>query len=410
MDIRINLDRLKDDIESLSQIGRAPKGGITRPSFSKVDLEARDWLKEKIKKAGLALRQDGAGNIFGRMEGKGKTIMAGSHIDTVINGGMFDGSVGVLSALECLRRIKEEDLRLSKPLELASFTDEEGNLVGDFLGSRAFTGLLNREILEKGLTQFGTPLTEILKGTEFTVNSIMETQQQRPDIEAFLEIHIEQGPVLEIENKPIGIVDCIAGKHYRWCSFLGRASHSGTTPLELRHDAFLGLADFALKSTQYVATKHYGNMVTIGKVNVRPGAFSIVPGQADFSLDFRSTSKVTLEKLEKSLFALAEDVASTRGLKFTSKIADKTEPVNIPPRIIDIMKEECKKLGYPFMILPSGAGHDAQILANVAEVGMIFIPCLDGISHSPQEMIKWEDLEKGANLLLHVLLSLARSS
>ena len=407
MDIRINLERLKEDIESLSRIGRDPKGGMTRPSFSKADLEARDWLKEKIKSAGLALREDGAGNIFGRMEAEGKTIMAGSHIDTVINGGMFDGSVGVLSALECLRRIKEENLHLSKPLEVASFTDEEGNLVGDFLGSRAFIGLLDREILERGLTQFRTPLSDILKGTEFTIDSIMEAHQQRPDIEAFLEIHIEQGTVLETENKSIGIVDCIAGKHYRWCSFLGEASHAGTTPLELRHDAFLGLADFSLKSTQHVATKHYGNMVTIGKISVRPGAFSIVPGQVDFSFEFRSTSKETLNELEKSLFALAEDIASTRGLKFTSKIVDKTDPVSIPPRILNIIKEENKKLEYPFTMLPSGAGHDAQILSSAAEVGMIFIPCEDGISHSPQEMIKWEDLEKGANLLLHVLLKLA---
>jgi len=407
MDIQINFDRLKEDIESLSKIGRDPNGGITRPSFSKADLEARDWLKEKIKKAGLALREDGAGNIFGRLEGKGKTIMAGSHIDTVINGGMFDGSVGVLSALECLRKIKEEDKQLSKPLEVASFTDEEGNLVGDFLGSRAFMGLLNREFLEKGLTQFGVPLADILRGTNFTLDTIMEAHQQKPDIEAFIEIHIEQGPVLETENKPIGIVDCIAGKHYRWCSFFGESSHAGTTPLELRHDAFLGLADFALKSTQHVATKHYGSMVTIGKIGVKPGAFSIIPGQADFSFEFRSTSKETLEELEKSLFDLAENIASIRGLKFTSKIIDKTEPVSLSPRLLTIMKEECKKLGYPFFTLPSGAGHDAQILAGAAEIGMIFIPCEDGISHSPQEIIKWEDLEKGANLLLHSLLRLA---
>lgn len=407
MDIKINLGRLKEDIESLSQIGRDPKGGITRPSFSKTDLEARDWLKEKIKTAGLMLREDGAGNIFGRIEGKGKTIMAGSHIDTVINGGMFDGSIGVLSALECLRRIKEEGLPHSKPLEVASFTDEEGNLVGDFLGSRAFLGLLNREILEKGLTQFGTSFTDILKRTEFTIDGIMEAHKQKPHLEAFLEIHIEQGPMLEAEDKPIGIVDCIAGKHYRWCSFYGMASHAGTTPLELRHDAFLGLADFALKSTQHVATKHYGNMVTIGKIGVRPGAFNIIPDQADFSFEFRSTSKETLDELEKSLFTIAEDIASTRGLTFSSTIVDKTDPVSISSRIINIIKEECEKLGYAFMKLPSGAGHDSQVLASVAEVGMIFIPCVDGISHSPKEMIKWEDLEKGANLLLHVLLRLA---
>lgn len=407
MDIRVNFERLKGDIESLAQIGRDPKGGITRPSYSKADLEAQEWLKEKIKAAGLLLRQDGVGNIFGRIEAKGKTIMVGSHIDTVINGGMFDGSVGVLSGLECLRRIKEEGLSLSKPLELASFVDEEGNLVGDFLGSRAFLGLLDREILEKGLTQFGVPFTEVLKGTEFTVESIMEAHKQRPEIEAFLEIHIEQGPTLEGENKPIGIVDSIAGKHYRWCVFLGKASHAGSTPLELRQDAFLGLADFALKSTQHVATKHYGSMVTIGKINVRPGAFSIVPGQVDFSFEYRSTSKETLEELEKSLMALAEDIASTRGLKFTSKIIDKTEPVKTSSRIVSMMKEECQKLKYPFMMLPSGPGHDTQILASAAEIGMIFIPCVDGISHSPAEMINWEDLEKGANLLLNVLLRLA---
>jgi N-carbamoyl-L-amino-acid hydrolase len=407
MDIRINLERLQKDIESLAQIGRDSQGGITRPSFSKADLEARDWLKERIASADLALGEDGAGNIFGRIEGEGKTIMAGSHIDTVINGGMFDGSIGVLAALECLRRIKEEGLKHSKPLEVASFTDEEGNLVGDFLGSRAFIGPMNQETLEKGLTPFGIPFTEILKGTEFTIQSIMEAHKQRPDLEAFIEIHIEQGPVLETENKSIGIVDCIAGKHYRWCSFIGKASHSGTTPLELRQDAFLGLADFALKSTQHVATEHYGSMVTVGRVGVKPGAFSIVPGQVDFSFEFRSQSKKTLEELKKTLFSLAEDIASTRGLHFSSKLVDETEPVNIPPRILKIMTEECEKLGYSHMTLPSGAGHDVQILASLAEPGMIFIPCLDGISHSPQEMIKWEDLEKGANLLLQVLLRLA---
>lgn len=407
MDIKVNFDRLKKDIESLSQIGRDPQGGITRPSFSKADLEARDWLKGRIESSGLALGEDGAGNIFGRKEGKGKTIMAGSHIDTVINGGMFDGSIGVLSALECLRRIKEENIPHSKPLEVASFTDEEGNLSGDFLGSRAFTGLLDQEMLEKGLTQFGVLLAEILEGTNFTIQSIMEAHEQRPDIEAFIEIHIEQGPVLETENKTIGIVDGIAGKHYRWCSFAGKASHSGTTPLELRQDAFLGLADFALKSTQYVATEHYGSMVTIGRVSVRPGAFSIVPGQVDFSFEFRSQSKKTLEELKKHLFSLAEDVASTRGLEFGSKLVDETEPVSIPARIQDIMKDECENLGYSSMTLPSGAGHDVQILASVAEPGMIFIPCVDGISHSPQEMIQWEDLEKGANLLLQVLIRLA---
>jgi len=408
MDIRINLDRLKMDIEELGQIGRDPNGGISRPSFSKADLEARQWLKDRITNAGLALRQDGAGNIFGRLEGTGKTIMAGSHIDTVVNGGMFDGSIGVLSALECLRRIIEEGFKTTKPLEVASFTDEEGNLVGDFFGSRAFIAPPNKDLLEKGKTQFGIPFVDVLKNTEFSIDSIMEAHKQRPETEIFLEIHIEQGPVLETENKAIGIVECIAGKNYRICHFLGEASHAGTTPFELRHDALLGLADFALKGTQYVATHHYGSMFTIGRVQVHPGAFSIVPGRVDFSMDFRSVSREILTELEKTLLSLANDVAATRGLQFSSIVVDKTDPVAIPKKILDMMKAETEHLGYEFMTLPSGAGHDAQIVASVAEPGMIFIPCEDGISHSPEERIKWEDLDKGANLLLQMLLKLAR--
>lgn len=403
----IDIERLKKDIEDLGKIGRDPNGGVSRPSFSKADLEAREWLKDRIQSAGLIFGQDGAGNIFGRIDAPGKAIMAGSHIDTVINGGMFDGSAGVLAALECLRRIKEENVPLKKPVELASFTDEEGNLVGDFLGSRAFVGSLDRKTLEEGQTQFGPPLTEILKGTEFSIDSIMEAHTQRPEVDAFLELHIEQGPVLEDEEKPIGIVDKIAGKNYWLCCFLGSASHAGTTPFELRRDAFLGLSDFALKATQYVATHHYGSMVTVGKVAVHPGAFSIVPGRVDFSLDFRSTSKETLEEMAQSLLSLAKDTSSTRGLEFQSKIVDRTDPVTIPDHIVNVMREECQALDYPSMTLPSGAGHDAQIMASIADVGMIFIPCEDGVSHSPQEKIKWDDLEKGTNLLLHTLVKLA---
>lgn len=408
MDTPIHIDRLKKDIIDLSKIGHEQDGGVSRPSFSKSDFEAREWLKDRFQSAGLNVRQDGAGNIFGRIEGEGKTVMSGSHIDSVINGGIFDGPAGVLSALECLRRIQEEKLPVTKPLEVASFTDEEGNLVGDFLGSRAFIGRTDRKILEEGITQFGLPFSEILKGTEFTVDSIMNAHKDQPELEAFLEIHLEQGPVLEAEDISIGIVDRLAGKNHWLCSFLGKASHAGTTPFELRHDAFVGLSDFALKSTQHVATHHYGSMVTIGKVIVLPGAFSIVPGRADFSLDFRSTSKDTLDTMAKTLLDMAKEVAATRGLEFSYRIIDTTEPALVAGRIINLLSEECGKLGYSNMTLPSGAGHDAQILAEVTDSGMIFIPCEDGISHSPEENIKWEDLEKAANLLLRALVILAR--
>jgi N-carbamoyl-L-amino-acid hydrolase len=407
MNILINIDRLKKDLEDLGRIGRDAGGGISRPSFSPADLEARGWLKKRIEEAGLGYRQDGAGNQFGRIEGRGKTVMAGSHIDTVPNGGMFDGAAGVLAALECLRRIREENVPVKNALEVASFTDEEGNLVGDFLGSRALMGLLDRDEIANGQTAYGLPFPDLLKRTEFSVESILEAHETRPDLEAYLELHIEQGPVLEDEGVPIGIVERIAGKHYRQCSFIGRAAHAGTTPLELRQDAFLGLSDFALKATQHAATRHYGSMVTIGRVILHPGSFSVVPARADFTFEFRSPDAATLKELESELFAIAADIASTRGLGFASRVVDQTSPVTVAPRLIAVMDEECHALGYPSMKITSGAGHDAQILAAAYDSGMIFIPCADGVSHSPAEKIDWDDLEKGANLLLRTLVRLA---
>jgi N-carbamoyl-L-amino-acid hydrolase len=407
MDIRINIDRLKHDLEELGRIGRDEHGGVNRPSFSPADLEARAWLRKNIEEAGLCYRQDGAGNQFGRLECAGRTVMAGSHIDTVPNGGMFDGAVGVLAALEAARRIVEEKVALTKAVEVASFTDEEGNLVGDFLGSRAFMGLLDENEVRNGRTSFGRPFRDVLGRTGFTAEGILSAHRDRPDLEAYLELHIEQGPVLEDEGLPVGIVERIAGKHYRQCAFVGESGHAGTTPLELRHDAFLGLADFGLKATQLVATRHYGSVLTVGKAALHPGSFSVIPGRADFTLEFRSADPEALAEIEKEVFALAEDIASTRGLMFASRVVDRTSPVEVAPRLVVLLEEECRVLGISSMRMTSGAGHDAQIIAGACDAGMIFIPSPDGLSHSPGETVCWDDLEKGANLLLRAILRLA---
>lgn len=407
MDIRINIDRLKHDLEELGRIGRDERGGVNRPSFSAADLEARAWLKKKIEEAGLCYRQDGAGNQFGRLECAGKTVMAGSHIDTVPNGGMFDGAAGVLAALEAARRISEEKTPLTKALEIASFTDEEGNLVGDFLGSRAFLGLVDEDEVRNGRTSFGVPFRDVMKRAGFTAGGIIGASKDRPELEAYVELHIEQGPVLEDEGIPIGIVERIAGKHYRQCAYVGESGHAGTTPLELRHDAFLGLADLALRATQLVATRYYGSVLTVGRAALHPGSFSVIPGRTDFTLEFRSSSPDAMATIEKDVFELAEDIAATRGLTFISKIVDRTAPVTVAPRLVSLIEEECRSLGYPSMRMTSGAGHDAQIIAAACDSGMIFVPSPDGISHSPGERVDWGDLEKGANVLLRTLLRLA---
>ncbi len=408
MNIRVDLPRLRRDLEELGRIGRDETGGVSRPSFSAADLEARAWLQKKMTEAGLCYRVDGAGNQFGRLECTGKTVMAGSHIDTVPNGGMFDGAAGVLAALEAARRIIEEKVPLSKALEVASFTDEEGNLVGDFLGSRAFMGLLDEGEVRSGRTSFGVPFGDVLKMAGFTADGILAARKDRPELEAYIELHIEQGPLLEEEGVPIGVVERIAGKHYRQCAYIGESGHAGTTPLELRHDAFLGLADLALRATQLVATKYYGSTLTVGRAALHPGSFSVIPGRADFTLEFRSASAESMAGIERDVFGLAEDIAATRGLAFLSKIVDRTTPVTVAPRLVDLIEKECRSLGYASMRMTSGAGHDAQILAGACDAGLIFIPSPDGVSHAPAERIDWDDLEKGANLLLRTLLALAR--
>ena len=406
----INLERLRRDLEELSRIGADPRGGVSRPSFSPADLEARSWFKEKLRQAALNIREDGAGNIFGRLEGKQQepVILIGSHLDTVINGGPFDGSCGVLAGLECLRTIKEKGLTPFYPVEVVAFTDEEGNIVGDFLGSRAFTGCLREELLREGQTHFGRPLKELLEIAGLSPDSILQACNEAPQVMAYLELHIEQGEILDLEEIPIGLVTRIAGKRLYYGSFVGRSSHAGPTPLELRRDAFLGLADFALRSTRLVASQYEDGRLTIGRVQVHPGAFSIVPGQVDFTLDLRYPEKEKLEEMEKKVLALAEEIASTRGLAFHYRLVDSTEPTDMSAQLISLLEEEAKDLHYPYLKMISWAGHDAQILAQITEAALIFIPSPDGLSHSPEETIRWEDLEKGTNLLLQTIIKLAR--
>jgi len=407
LSISINLPRLKANIEALGRIGRDPRGGISRPSLSPADLEARAWLKHRIEAAGLDYRCDGAGNQFGFLGEGAPAVMAGSHIDTVQNGGAFDGAAGVLAALEAVQSIREAGLTPAKLLAVASFTDEEGSLAGDFLGSRAFTGTLNRDLLAGAMTAHGAPLADVLAGAGLTLDGVLGAAAEAFPITAFLELHVEQGPVLDDEGVPVGLVDVISGKRYFLCSFQGEAGHAGTVPLELRRDAFLGLADFALRATRHVATRHYGSFVTIGQALLQPGAFSIIPERADFSFDFRSRSSETLAGLENELMALAGEVAATRGLRFGSRLMDATTPVAVPESLLAILKNACSARGYAHLALASGAGHDAQILAAKAPTAMIFVPSPDGISHAPGESVRWDDLEKGANILLDALLKLA---
>ena len=407
MDIRVDIERLRADIEALG-FGRDPKGGSADLPSAGPTSKPGSGSRSGSPRRGLDLPQDGAGNIFGRLERPRKDRhgrLPHRYRDQRREVRRLDGRPG---GPRVPAAIKEEKLPLGRPLEVASFTDEEGNLVGDFLGSRAFMGLLNGDELRRGRTQFGRPPAEVLKGTEFTIDGILEAHAGRPELEAYLELHIEQGPILDTEEVPVGLVEAIAGKRYLWCSFIGNAAHAGTTPLELRQDAFLGLADFAIEGH---AARGRGSLREHGDRRQRWRSIRARSASSRAGRNSRSITgaprRETLRDLDQELAGIAEDSGlRPAGFSFASKLMDATEPVLVPERLLGILEDECGRLGIPFLRVRSGAGHDAQILAAVCDAGMIFIPCPDGASHSRRGHPVGRP-GKGANVLLGALVKLA---
>ena len=405
---RVNLSRLRTNLKELSRFGRGPTGGITRESFSEADRQAKKWLIDLIRDAGLRARMDEAGNVFGRLGPEGPAVLAGSHLDTVPEGGMFDGALGVLAALECLQVIREHRLPHTYPLEMVAFSDEEG-AYHSFLGSRAFTGSINAEELERAQNTRGIALKQVVVQSGLDIGRFGAAGRDPREIRAYLELHVEQGPQLEVTHVPIGIVRSIVGIESYWMTFVGESDHAGTTPLPMRRDALLGAAEFCLAVTDRIGSGPSG-VVTMGSITVSPGASNVVPREARLSLEFRDASSDRLKEMENEIMDIGHHVAQQRGLTFMADRISSETPVLLSQHVQSVLTEEADTLGYPYRLMDSGAGHDAQILAEKTEVGMIFIPSLGGKSHCPQEKSRWEDVEKGAQLLLGSLLRLANET
>jgi N-carbamoyl-L-amino-acid hydrolase len=404
---RIDLGRLRRDIEALAAIGRDPTGGISRPAWSPAHEEARAWLLGQLRAAGLAARVDPAGNVFGRLGEGSPTVMTGSHIDTVPRGGPLDGALGVLGGLECLRAVAASGVRPARALEVAAFTDEEGRFYG-FFGSRALTGSLDRLLAERLTDPTGLALPEAMRRAGFDLARAPEARRNPGDIAAYVELHIEQGPWLEAEDVPIGVVEGIVGIRRFRLTFVGQPDHAGTTPMDRRKDAFLTAAEYATKSRELVVRNGLGRAVTtIGVVDVRPGVPNIVPERATLLQELRDPDPALLERLARRTLQTARRVARQRGLVLEVEHLMRAEPVRMSPRIQAAIEATAAGLGLPTRRMPSGAGHDAQVLAAVTDAGMIFVPSQGGRSHRPDEWTDWPALERGANVLLQTLLRLA---
>jgi N-carbamoyl-L-amino-acid hydrolase len=405
-ELRIDLDRLRHDIEGLAAIGRDPAGGISRPAWSPAHEEARAWLVARFRDAGLAVRVDPAGNVFGRLGEGTPVVLTGSHIDTVPRGGPLDGALGVLAGLECLRVIARAGRRAPRALEVVAFTDEEGRFYG-FFGSRAMTGSLDLTLAERLTDPAGRPLSEAMRRAGFDLARAGEARRAPGELAAYVELHIEQGPWLEADGIPIGVVDAIVGIRRVRLTFVGQPDHAGTTPMDRRRDAFFAAAEYATKSRALVVRDGGRAVTTIGVVEVRPGVPNIVPERAVLLQELRDADPAVLERLTTRTLGTARRVARRHGLALEVEPVMRADPVRMSAAVQGAIEAAAAALGLPTRRMPSGAGHDAQILAGVTEAGMLFVPSQGGRSHRPDEWTDWPAIERGANVLLGTLLRLA---
>jgi N-carbamoyl-L-amino-acid hydrolase len=408
----VNPARLHARIATLARFGALPGGGVTRSCWSPAHEEARAWLLAEIRAAGLQAWVDPAGNVFGglgasRFEAASPVVLTGSHIDTVPEGGILDGALGVLAGLECLHAIQEAGAMPRRPLAVAAWSDEEGRY-GSLFGSRAFCGRLDVAALPTMAAADGERLVDAMARAGFDARRAPEARAPEGSVHAYVELHIEQGPRLDEAGVPIAVVDSIVGVRRARVIFTGQADHAGTTPMERRRDAFLAAAEYSLSARELVVERGGGRSVTnIGVVYVHPGVSNIVPGRAELVHEMRSPDADTLERLAQACEALAKDVAGRRHIGVEVRRMSATTPVTCSPAVQAAVRAACQQLGLACTTLYSAAGHDAQNLALVTDSGMLFIPSRGGRSHRVDETSDPAAIERGANVLLHTLLTLA---
>jgi N-carbamoyl-L-amino-acid hydrolase len=405
---RIDPARLRHSLEALSVFGRPAGGtfadGVSRVGYSDADVAGRKYAMELMREAGLDPRIDTAGNIFGTRDGSErglKPILFGSHIDSVPSGGNFDGDLGSLSAIEVIRTLKERGVVTRHPLQMVIWQNEEGGLVGSHA---AFGDALDLE------RQFnGIRLADGLRKIGGDPDRLAEARMAPGTFHCYLELHIEQGGNLDKAGIPIGVVDGIVSIDEYDVEIRGFANHAGTTPMPERHNALLAAAKL-IEAVQQIVTREPGRQVgTVGKLAVFPNAPNVVPGLVKHSIELRDLSADKIARLGKVVEKQAQQIARETGTEITIRKLEHDPPALASPEVQSRIEQAAASLGLKTMRLPSGAGHDAQMMAKLGPMGMIFVPSVGGISHSPKELTHWPDCANGANVLLQTVLVMDRS-
>jgi beta-ureidopropionase / N-carbamoyl-L-amino-acid hydrolase len=412
--LRISSAEIRADLEALSLIGRPAGGtfesGVSRIGYSDTDLAGRKLFMGLLQQAGASVRIDAAGNIFGSRPGSDPSLpplLFGSHIDSVPQGGNFDGCLGSLSAVRILRLLHEQKILTRRPLTAVAWACEEASFSGTSLnGSRAAAGVLKpkeMEMVSRGLTK-----AEAIRRIGGDPAKLASALIPRGAYHAYLELHIEQGGTLEREGIPIGVVEGIVSIDDYHVVVKGTPNHAGTTPMKDRQDALIAAAQLTLAVREIVMAEAGAQVGTVGHLEVSPNAVNVIPGEVQMSIEIRDLSSAKLERLAEKIRTRAAAIASQSGTQITITSNGHNESAVAAPEIQRVIEASAKKLNLKTRHLPSGAGHDAQQMAKIMPMGMIFIPSIGGISHSPKELSSWQDCANGANVLLETVLELAR--
>jgi beta-ureidopropionase / N-carbamoyl-L-amino-acid hydrolase len=413
--VTINKRRLLRDLNAVSRIGIGDHGSVTRLVFSIKELRSRQFLIHLMRQAGLQIHIDRIGNIFGRLNGvhaKVPAVLAGSHLDTVLHGGKFDGTMGVIGALEAVRTLKEQKVALRSPVEVVCFVGEESSRFGySTLGSSLVAGEVHGADLSNAADAQGTKLEDILSSLGIYRSNLRSMRRDPTSIKAYLELHIEQGPILEAKKKPIGVVTSIAAPTRFRVIFTGQADHSGTTPMEMRKDALVAASELIVaveKICRRYSRMEKGRVVgTVGAMKIEPGVINAIPGKAELSVDIRSITAPAKNRVVRLVQAKLREIARRRRVRIEILPIREENPVPLDKRLVHLLKECCEAKGIAYEVMPSGAGHDAMQMAKITPSGMLFIPSRRGISHSPLEWSDPEDICLGTQLLLDAIVRVA---
>lgn len=404
--LKVNSRRLVDHIMALADFGKNPQGGVSRVAYSEFDRQGREYVQGLMRQAKLEVSIDAAGNIIGRRNGTSANLpplWIGSHIDSVPEGGNYDGVVGSLGAIEVAQTLAENNVALRHSLEVVIFQNEEGGLIG----SRAIDGELTEKELDL-VSRSGKTIREGIKFIGGDPAKLAGVARKKGDVSAYLELHIEQGGTLESEKIDIGVVEGIVGINWWDVTIEGFANHAGTTAMNNRQDALLAGARF-IEAVNRIVTSIPGRQVgTVGRIQALPGAPNVIPGKVILSLELRDLDAAKINMLYEKIYAEAQQIATASRTKFEFKEINVNIPAPTDMRVRSLISASAQELGLSTKLMPSGAGHDAQDMARLCPVGMIFIPSIGGISHSPREFSRPNDIANGANVLLLTLLKLDR--